>query len=181
MDIILVIGIILFTLLLVGLGLFFYSKTWEMEFGENVYVIKTRQGQITDHAKGGKFTVVPLIDEYFLVPLDRYPLTFKASAYSEGLIEEKQEHPGQLRWQITDPMRAFNRFGGVTAEVQSTITEVNDVLRNLAETNTKQILEEWSWERDKTHRPLDEVVLESMNELVEPWGICVENLTIRTD
>lgn len=152
-----------------------FMATRYRKFKTNQFVIHLRNGKVKHAGLGGSLWLLPLIDEYIVIPTTS--VQTRLEAHDQVVSKEYQniEINGMLVWKVIDPEKAFSavswseRSPNYVEKILQASTEA--IIRT---TCANMPLETIIRERQE----IIESVSKDLHELTSDWGIIIESFEI---
>lgn len=140
------------------------------KFTTNYYVIHFRRGKVKSAGLGGAFFLLPIIDEFVVIPTTAQKVDIDA----ERVISKENQEVlvrGFLVWRVVDPARTFSSIDW---------TRISPTLKDIAEsvirtTCANMTLIDILREREK----IVNAIISELDAIVADWGIKIETVEIR--
>jgi len=140
------------------------------KFTTNYYVIHFRRGRVKSAGLGGAFFLLPIIDEFVVIPTTAQKVDIDAERV---ISRENQEViiKGFLVWRVVDPAKTFSSIEW---------TKISVTLKDIAESVIRTTCANMSLidilrERQK----IVNAITSELDAIVADWGIKIETVEIR--
>ena len=145
------------------------------KFKTNQFVIHLRNGKVKHAGLGGSLFLLPLIDDYIVIPTTSIQTVVEAHEHIVSYEYQNIEIEGLLIWKVIDPEKAFS---AVSWNIRDE-NYVEKILKGATEaiirtTSANMPLEKIIRER----REIIDHVEKDLHELTADWGIVIESLEI---
>jgi len=162
------IGIIVF------LFVIFFASRYR-KFKTNQFVIHLRSGKVKHAGLGGSLILLPLIDEYIVIPTTSIQTLVEAHEQVVSKEYQNIEIEGQLIWKVIDPEKAFS---AVSWNMRDN-NYVEKILKGAAEAIIRTTCANMPLEKIiRERREIIDHVEKDLHELTADWGIVIESLEI---
>ncbi len=163
-------GIIILFLIIV------FMATRYRKFKTNQFVIHLRNGKVKHAGLGGSLWLLPLIDEFIVIPTTS--IQTNLDAHEQVVSKEYQNISifGMLIWKVVDPEKAFSAISWYPRDENY----IEKILKNAAEAIIRTTAA--NMEIEKIIRERREIIKEiskELHELTADWGIVIESIEIR--
>ncbi len=153
-----------------------FMATRYRKFKTNLFVIHLRNGKVKHAGLGGSLWLLPLIDEYIVIPTTSLQTILEA--HEQVVSKEYQDISivGMLIWKVIDPEKAFS----AVSFIQRDDNYVEKILKNAAEAIIRTTCA--NMEIEMIIRERHEIIKEiskDLHELTADWGIVIESIEIR--
>ena len=145
------------------------------KFKTNQFVIHLRNGKVKSAGLGGSIWLLPLIDEYIVIPTTSIQTVLEAHEQLVSKEYQNIEVVGMVIWKVTDPEKAFSAVSWNPREENY----VEKILKKAAEAIIRTTC---------AHMPLEKIIRERRDiidhvgkdllELTADWGIIIESIEI---
>ncbi|MHA1253358.1 MAG: SPFH domain-containing protein, partial [Candidatus Helarchaeota archaeon] len=145
------------------------------KFRTNQFVIHFRNGKVKSAGLGGNIWLLPLIDEYILIPTTSIQTGLEA--HEQVLSKEYQRISitGMLIWKVVDAEKAFSAVSWNPRDEHY----VEKILKNAAEAIIRTTCA--NMELEKIIRERSEIIKQiskELHQLTADWGIIIESIEI---
>jgi len=153
-----------------------YMVTRYRKFKTNQFVIHLRNGKVNHAGLGGSIWLLPLIDEYIVIPTTSIQTIIEAHDQVVSKEYQGMQITGIVIWKVVDPEKAFSavswhpRDENYVEKILKAATEA--IIRT---TCANMPLEKIIRER----REIIEHVSKDLHELTADWGVVIESIEIR--
>jgi len=153
-----------------------YMVTRYRKFKTNQFVIHLRNGKVNHAGLGGSIWLLPLIDEYIVIPTTSIQTIIEAHDQVVSKEYQSMQITGIVIWKVVDPEKAFSavswnpRDENYVEKILKAATEA--IIRT---TCANMPLEKIIRER----REIIEHVSKDLHELTADWGVVIESIEIR--
>ncbi len=162
-------GIIVFFLFIV------FMMTRYRKFRTNQFVIHLRNGKVKHAALGGSLWLLPLIDEYIVIPTTSIQTNLEAHEQVVSKEYQSISITGMLIWKVIDPEKAYSAVSWVPGHENY----VENILRRAAEAIIRTTCA--NMEIEKIIRERSEIIKQiskELHQLTSDWGIVIESIEI---
>jgi regulator of protease activity HflC (stomatin/prohibitin superfamily) len=167
---IIVTSIIIFFLFVIFLA------TRYRKFKTNQFVIHLRNGKVRSAGLGGSIWLLPLIDEYIVIPTTSIQTILEAHEQVVSMEYQNISIVGMLIWKVIDPEKAFSAVSWVARDDHY----VEKILKNAAEAIIRTTCANMPLEKIiRERREIIEHVSKELHELTVDWGVVIESIEIR--
>ena len=145
------------------------------KFRTNQFVIHLRNGKVKHAGLGGSLFLLPLIDDYIVIPTTS--IQTLVEAHDQVVSHEYQniEIEGLLIWKVIDPEKAFS---AVSWNVKDE-NYVEKILRGAAEAIIRTTCANMPLEKIiRERREIIDHIEKDLHELTASWGVVIESLEI---
>jgi len=145
------------------------------KFKTNQFVIHLRNGKVKSAGLGGSIWLLPLIDEYIVIPTTSIQTILEA--HDQVVSQEYQniEFVGMIIWKVVDPEKAFSAVSWNLRDENY----VEKILKGAAEAVIRTICANMPLELIiRERREIIDHVLKDLHELSADWGILIETFEI---
>ncbi len=171
---ILVIGITV-TCAIVGFLFIIFMASRYRKFKTNQFVIHLRNGKVKSAGLGGSIWLLPLIDEYIVIPTTSIQTILEA--HDQVVSQEYQniEFVGMIIWKVVDPEKAYSAVSWNLRDENY----VEKILKGAAEAVMRTICANMPLELIiRERREMIDHVMKDLHELSADWGILIETFEI---
>lgn len=145
------------------------------KFKTNQFVIHLRNGKVKSAGLGGSLWLLPLIDEYIVIPTTSIQTILEA--HDQVVSQEYQniEFVGMIIWKVVDPEKAFSSVSWNLRDENY----IEKILKGAAEAVMRTICANMPLELIiRERRQIIDHVLKDLHELSADWGILIETFEI---
>jgi len=145
------------------------------KFKTNQFVIHLRNGKVKHAGLGGSLFLLPLIDEYIVIPTTSIQTV--VAAHEQVVSKEYQniEIEGLLIWKVVDPEKAFSAVSWNMRDENY----VEKILKGATEAIIRTTCANMPLEKIiRERREIIDHVEKDLHELTADWGIVIESLEI---
>ena len=162
------IGIIIF------LFVIFFAARYR-KFKTNQFVIHLRNGKVKHAGLGGSLVLLPLIDEYIVIPTTSIQTVVEAHEQVVSYEYQNIEIEGLLIWKVVDPEKAFSAVSWIMRDENY----VEKILKGAAEAIIRTTCANMPLEKIiRERREIIDPIEKDLHELTADWGIVIESLEI---
>ncbi|MBD3256163.1 MAG: hypothetical protein GF383_13785 [Candidatus Lokiarchaeota archaeon] len=165
-----IIGVIALFLILI-----FWASRYR-KFKTNQFVIHLRNGKVKHAGLGGSLVLIPLIDQYIVIPTTSIQTFLEAH---EQVVSKEYQNisiTGMLIWKVIDPEKGFSAVSWFRGDDNY----VERILKNAAEAIIRTTAANMSIDKIiRERRDIIEQVSKELHELTADWGIVIESIEIR--
>ncbi|HUY01140.1 MAG TPA: SPFH domain-containing protein [Candidatus Deferrimicrobium sp.] len=170
-----IIIVIVTAILIVFLFIIFMVSRYR-KFRTNQFVIHLRHGKVKSAGLGGNIWLLPLIDDYIIIPTTSIQTNLEA--HEQVLSKEYQSISitGMLIWKVIEPEKAFSAVSWDPRNKHY----VETILKNAAEAIIRTTCA--NMEIEKIIRERSEIIKgisKELHQLTSDWGIIIESIEIR--
>lgn len=145
------------------------------KFKTNQFVIHLRNGKVKSAGLGGSLWLLPLIDEYVVIPTTSIQTILEAHDQVVSKEYQNIEFVGMVIWKVIDPEKAFS---AVSWNLRNE-NYVEKILKGAAEAVIRTICANMPLELIiRERREIIDHVLKDLHELSADWGILIETFEI---
>ena len=171
----LIVGSVITVIIILFLIIVFMATRYR-KFKTNQFVIHLRNGKVKHAGLGGSIWLLPLIDEFIVIPTTS--IQTNLDAHEQVVSKEYQNISifGMLIWKVVDPERAFSAISWYPRDENY----VEKILKNAAEAIIRTTAA--NMEIEKIIRERREIIKEiskELHELTADWGVVIESIEIR--
>ena len=169
-----VVGISVTVAIIVFLFIIFLAARYR-KFKTNQFVIHLRNGKVKAAGLGGSIFLLPLIDEYVVIPTTS--IQTKIEAHDQVVSSEYQniEIEGLLIWKVVDPEKAFSAVSWVSKDENY----VEKILKGAAEAIMRTTCANMPLEKIiRERREIIDHIEKDLHELSADWGVIIESIEI---
>ena len=145
------------------------------KFKTNQFVIHLRNGKVKHAGLGGSLFLLPLIDEYIVIPTTS--IQTLVAAHEQVVSKEYQniEIEGLLIWKVVDPEKAFSAVSWNTRDDNY----IEKILKGATEAIIRTTCANMPLEKIiRERREIIDHIEKDLHELTADWGIIIESLEI---
>jgi flotillin len=169
------IGIIVTSIIIFFLFVIFLATRYR-KFKTNQFVIHLRNGKVRSAGLGGSIWLLPLIDEYIVIPTTSIQTILEAHEQVVSMEYQNISIVGMLIWKVIDPEKAFSAVSWVPRDDHY----VEKILKNAAEAIIRTTCANMPLEKIiRERREIIEHVSKELHELTADWGVVIESIEIR--
>jgi flotillin len=169
------IGIIVTSIIIFFLFVIFLATRYR-KFKTNQFVIHLRNGKVRSAGLGGSIWLLPLIDEYIVIPTTSIQTILEAHEQVVSMEYQNISIVGMLIWKVIDPEKAFSAVSWVIRDDHY----VEKILKNAAEAIIRTTCANMPLEKIiRERREIIEHVSKELHELTVDWGVVIESIEIR--
>ena len=162
------IGIIIF------LFVIFFAARYR-KFKTNQFVIHLRNGKVKHAGLGGSLFLLPLIDDYIVIPTTSIQTVVEAHEQVVSYEYQNIEIEGLLIWKVVDPEKAFSAVSWIMRDENY----VEKILKGAAEAIIRTTCANMPLEKIiRERREIIDPIEKDLHELTADWGIVIESLEI---
>ena len=170
-----VVGVIV-TAVIIGFLFIIFLATRYRKFKTNQFVIHLRGGKVKSAGLGGRLWLLPLIDEYIVIPTTSIQTILEAHEQVVSMEYQNISIVGMLIWKVIDPEKAFSAVSWVARDDHF----VEKILKNAAEAIIRTTCANMPLEKIiRERREIIEHVSKELHELTADWGLVIESIEIR--
>jgi flotillin len=153
-----------------------FMATRYRKFKTNQFVIHLRNGKVKHAGLGGSLWLLPLIDEYLVIPTTSIQTTLEAHEQVVSMEYQNISIVGMLIWKVIDPEKAFSAVSWVPRDDNY----VEKILKNAAEAIIRTTCANMPIEKIiRERREIINIVSKEIHELTADWGVVIESIEIR--
>ncbi|MFX1574209.1 MAG: SPFH domain-containing protein [Promethearchaeota archaeon] len=168
-------GLVIALIIVVFLFLIFMATRYR-KFKTNQFVIHLRNGKVKSAGLGGSLWLLPLIDEYIVIPTTSIQTTLEAHEQVVSMEYQNISIVGMLIWKVIDPEKAFSAISWLPGDVNY----VEKILKNAAEAIIRTTCANMPIEKIiRERREIINIVSKELHELTADWGCIIESIEIR--
>ena len=139
-------------------------------------MIHLRNGKVRSAGLGGSIWLLPLIDEYIVIPTTSIQTILEAHEQVVSMEYQNISIVGMLIWKVIDPEKAFSAVSWVARDDHY----VEKILKNAAEAIIRTTCANMPLEKIiRERREIIEHVSKELHELTVDWGVVIESIEIR--
>jgi regulator of protease activity HflC (stomatin/prohibitin superfamily) len=170
----LVTGVAITGVIIVFLFLVFMATRYR-KFKTNQFVIHLRNGKVKHAGLGGSIWLLPLIDEYIVIPTTSIQTILEAHDQVVSKEYQNIEIVGMLIWKVIDPENAFSSVSWHPRDENY----VEKILKGAAEAIIRTTCANMPLELIiRERREIIEHVSKDLHELTADWGVLIETFEI---
>ncbi len=170
----LVTGVAITGVIIVFLFLVFMATRYR-KFKTNQFVIHLRNGKVKHAGLGGSIWLLPLIDEYIVIPTTSIQTILEAHDQVVSKEYQNIEIVGMLIWKVVDPENAFSSVSWYPRDENY----VEKILKGAAEAIIRTTCANMPLELIiRERREIIEHVSKDLHELTADWGVLIETFEI---
>jgi len=152
-----------------------FMATRYRKFKTNQFVIHLRNGKVKHAGLGGSIWLLPLIDEYIVIPTTSIQTILEAHDQVVSMEYQNIEVVGMLIWKVIDPEKAFS----AVSWNQRDENYVEKILKGAAEAIIRTTCANMPLELIiRERREIIEHVAKDLHELTADWGVLIESFEI---
>ncbi|MCK4379538.1 MAG: hypothetical protein KAW51_00240 [Candidatus Lokiarchaeota archaeon] len=145
------------------------------KFKTNQFVIHLRNGKVKHAGLGGSLFLLPLIDEYIVIPTTSIQTVVEAHEQVVSYEYQNIEIEGLLIWKVIDPEKAFSAVSWLARDENY----VEKILKGATEAIIRTTCANMPLEKIiRERREIIDPIEKDLHELTADWGIVVESLEI---
>ncbi len=168
------IGGVITAIIIVFLFIIFLAARYR-KFKTNQFVIHLRNGKVKHAGLGGSLFLLPLIDEYIVIPTTSIQTILEAHDQVVSKEYQNIEVVGMLIWKVIDPEKAFSAVSWNHRDENF----VEKILKGAAEAIIRTTCANMPLELIiRERREIIEHVSKDLHELTADWGIVIETFEI---
>ncbi len=172
----LIVGVVVAAVIIIVMIIIFMATRYR-KFKTNQFVIHLRNGKVKHAGLGGSIWLLPLIDEYIVIPTTSIQTILEAH---EQVVSKEYQNisiTGMLIWKVIDPEKAFS---AVSWGSRSDDNYVEKILKNAAEAIIRTTCANMELEKIiRERRDIIKGISKELHELTSDWGIVIESIEIR--
>ena len=170
----LVVGIVVTCAIILFLFIIFMAARYR-KFKTNQFVIHLRNGKVKSAGLGGSLWLLPLIDEYIVIPTTSIQTILEAHDQVVSKEYQNIEFVGMIIWKVVDPEKAFSAVSWNLRDENY----VEKILKGAAEAVMRTICANMPLELIiRERREMIDHVMKDLHELSADWGILIETFEI---
>ncbi|MFX1393024.1 MAG: SPFH domain-containing protein [Promethearchaeota archaeon] len=153
-----------------------FMATRYRKFKTNQFVIHLRNGKVKHAGLGGSLWLLPLIDEYIVIPTTSIQTILEA--HEQVVSKEYQNISiyGMVIWKVVDPEMAFSAVSWFPHDENY----VEKILKNAAEAIIRTTCANMAIEMIiRERQEIINIVSKELHELTSDWGLIIESIEIR--
>ena len=164
------------TIIFVGFMFLIFMATRYRKFKTNQFVIHLRNGKVKHAGLGGSIWLLPLIDEYIVIPTTSIQTLLEAHEQVVSMEYQNISVMGMLIWKVIDPEKAFSAVSWFTHDENY----VEKILKNAAEAIIRTTCANMPIEKIiRERRDIIKEVSKELHEITADWGLVIESIEIR--
>ncbi|MEE9379204.1 MAG: SPFH domain-containing protein [Candidatus Lokiarchaeia archaeon] len=145
------------------------------KFKTNQFVIHLRNGKVKHAGLGGSLFLLPLIDEYIVIPTTSIQTVVEAHEQVVSYEYQNIEIEGLLIWKVIDPEKAFSAVSWISRDENY----VEKILKGATEAIIRTTCANMPLEKIiRERREIIDPIEKDLHELTADWGIVIESLEI---
>ena len=145
------------------------------KFKTNQFVIHLRNGKVKHAGLGGSLFLLPLIDEYIVIPTTSIQTIVEAHDQVVSMEYQNIEIEGLLIWKVVDPEKAFSAVSWNERDDNY----VEKILKGATEAIIRTTCANMPIEKIiRERREIIDQIEKDLHELTADWGIMIESLEI---
>lgn len=170
-----IVGVIVTVVIIAFLFLIFLATRYR-KFKTNQFVIHLRNGRVKSAGLGGRIWLLPLIDEYIVIPTTSIQTILEAHEQVVSMEYQNISIVGMLIWKVINPENAFSAISWNPQDDHY----VEKILKNAAEAIIRTTCANMPLEKIiRERREIIEHVSKELHELTSDWGLIIESIEIR--
>ena len=152
-----------------------FMATRYRKFKTNQFVIHLRNGKVKHAGLGGSLWLLPLIDEYIVIPTTSIKTILEAHDQVVSKEYQNIEVVGMVIWKVVDPEKAFSAVSWYPRDENY----IEKILKGAAEAIIRTTCANMPIEKIiRERREIIEHVAKDLHELSADWGIIIESFEI---
>ena len=145
------------------------------KFRTNQFVIHLRNGKVKHAGLGGSLFLLPLIDDYIVIPTTSIQTVVEAHEQVVSHEYQNIEIEGLLIWKVIDPEKAFSAVSWNPRDENY----VEKILKGAAEAIIRTTCANMPLEKIiRERREIIDPIEKDLHELTADWGVVIESLEI---
>jgi regulator of protease activity HflC (stomatin/prohibitin superfamily) len=145
------------------------------KFKTNQFVIHLRNGKVKSAGLGGSLILLPLIDEYVVIPTTSIQTILEAHDQVVSKEYQNIEVVGMIIWKVIDPEKAFSAVSWIFRDENY----VEKILKGAAEAIIRTTCANMPLELIiRERREIIDHVSKDLHELTADWGVIIETFEI---
>ncbi len=145
------------------------------KFKTNQFVIHLRNGKVKHAGLGGSIFLLPLIDDYIVIPTTSIQTVVEAHEQVVSREYQNIEIEGLLIWKVIDPEKAFSAVSWKMRDENY----VEKILKGAAEAIIRTTCANMPLEKIiRERREIIDPIEKDLHELTADWGVVIESLEI---
>jgi regulator of protease activity HflC (stomatin/prohibitin superfamily) len=146
------------------------------KFKTNQFVIHLRNGKVKHAGLGGSIWLLPLIDEYIVIPTTSIQTMLEAHEQVVSMEYQNISIVGMLIWKVINPEKAFSAVSWLNRDDNY----IEKILKNAAEAIIRTTCANMPIEKIiRERREIINIVSKELHELTADWGVVIESIEIR--
>jgi len=163
------------TCAIVGFLFIIFMAARYRKFKTNQFVIHLRNGKVKSAGLGGSIWLLPLIDEYIVIPTTSIQTILEAHDQVVSKEYQNIEFVGMIIWKVVDPEKAYSAVSWNLRDENY----VEKILKGAAEAVMRTICANMPLELIiRERREMIDHVMKDLHELSADWGILIETFEI---
>jgi len=160
--------------LILFLFIIFFAARYR-KFKTNQFVIHLRNGKVKSAGLGGSLILLPLIDEYIVIPTTSIQTILEAHDQVVSKEYQNIEVVGMIIWKVIDPEKAFSAVSWIFRDENY----VEKILKGAAEAIIRTTCANMPLELIiRERREIIDHVSKDLHELTADWGVVIETFEI---
>jgi regulator of protease activity HflC (stomatin/prohibitin superfamily) len=169
-----IVGGVISVIIILFLFIVFMASRYR-KFKTNQFVIHLRNGKVKHAGLGGSIWLLPLIDEYIVIPTTSIQTILEAHDQVVSKEYQNIEVVGMLIWKVVDPEKAFSAVSWYPRDENF----VEKILKGAAEAIIRTTCANMPIEVIiRERREIIEHVAKDLHELTADWGVLIESFEI---
>ncbi|MHA1235914.1 MAG: SPFH domain-containing protein, partial [Promethearchaeota archaeon] len=163
------------TCAIIGFLFIIFMAARYRKFKTNQFVIHLRNGKVKSAGLGGSIWLLPLIDEYIVIPTTSIQTILEAHDQVVSHEYQNIEFVGMIIWKVVDPEKAYSAVSWNLRDENY----VEKILKGAAEAVMRTICANMPLELIiRERREMIDHVMKDLHELSADWGILIETFEI---
>jgi len=163
------------TCAIIGFLFIIFMAARYRKFKTNQFVIHLRNGKVKSAGLGGSIWLLPLIDEYIVIPTTSIQTILEAHDQVVSKEYQNIEFVGMIIWKVVDPEKAYSSVSWNLRDENY----VEKILKGAAEAVMRTICANMPLELIiRERREMIDHVMKDLHELSADWGILIETFEI---
>ncbi|MHA1350005.1 MAG: SPFH domain-containing protein [Promethearchaeota archaeon] len=163
------------TCAIIGFLFIIFMAARYRKFKTNQFVIHLRNGKVKSAGLGGSIWLLPLIDEYIVIPTTSIQTILEAHDQVVSKEYQNIEFVGMIIWKVVDPEKAYSAVSWNLRDENY----VEKILKGAAEAVMRTICANMPLELIiRERREMIDHVMKDLHELSADWGILIETFEI---
>ena len=163
------------TCAIIGFLFIIFMAARYRKFKTNQFVIHLRNGKVKSAGLGGSLWLLPLIDEYIVIPTTSIQTILEAHDQVVSKEYQNIEFVGMIIWKVVDPEKAYSAVSWNLRDENY----VEKILKGAAEAVMRTICANMPLELIiRERREMIDHVMKDLHELSADWGILIETFEI---
>ena len=163
------------TCAIIGFLFIIFMAARYRKFKTNQFVIHLRNGKVKSAGLGGSIWLLPLIDEYIVIPTTSIQTILEAHDQVVSKEYQNIEFVGMIIWKVIDPEKAYSAVSWNLRDENY----VEKILKGAAEAVMRTICANMPLELIiRERREMIDHVMKDLHELSADWGILIETFEI---